>query len=91
MKLLSLFESPRKCKKYVATFDDGKKIHFGAKGYEDYTLHKDDERKMKYIKRHRKRENWLDPISPGTLSRYLLWNKKTLIESIKDYKKRFNV
>lgn len=91
MKLLSLSESSRKCKKYVAIFDDGKKIHFGAKGYEDYTLHKDDERKIKYIQRHRKRENWSDPTAPGTLSRYLLWNKKTLLESLKDFRKRFNV
>ena len=40
-------------KKYTAII--GKKsIHFGAAGYEDYTIHKDDKRKELYIKRHEK-------------------------------------
>ena len=55
--------SKRKTKKYVAFFinNDGKKIktvHFGGKGYSDYTKHKDDDRKLLYLKRHKKRENW---------------------------------
>ena len=33
---------------------DSKKIHFGSKAHEDYTLHKDDRRKDNYIKRHQK-------------------------------------
>ncbi len=36
-------------------------------------------------------ENWDNFMSPGSLSRYLLWNKKTLSASIADYKKNFNL
>jgi hypothetical protein len=31
---------------------NGKKIHFGGKNFSDYTIHKDDERKKRYIARH---------------------------------------
>lgn len=57
----------------------------------DYTIHKDPERKKRYIIRHKKNEHWNDPITAGSLSRYVLWNKPSLRESIKDYKKRFNL
>jgi hypothetical protein len=40
---------------------------------------------------HRKNENWDKPDTPGALSRYILWNKKTLRASIRDFKKRFGV
>ena len=82
-----LKKSTRKNKKYMLVLDN-KKIHFGAKGYEDYTIHKDDKRKDNYIKRHKKRENW-DKINPGSLSRFILWNKKTIRASLKDFNKRF--
>ena len=88
-------DSTNKNKKMMAIFSkDGKKIkttHFGQKGASDYTIHKDNERKQRYINRHKKRENWNNPMSAGSLSRYILWNKKTIKNSIKDYKKRFNL
>jgi hypothetical protein len=83
-------------KKYMAIFydDDGKKkktTHFGAKNMSDFTKHKDEERKQRYLDRHRARENWNDFMSAGSLSRYVLWNKPTLKASIADYKKIFNL
>lgn len=83
-------------KKYMAIFfDDNNKriktIHFGAKGMSDFTIHKDKERKERYLKRHQKRENWNDPKTAGALSKWILWNKPTLKGSIRDYKKRFNL
>ena len=82
-------------KKYTAIFYDGEKkkktIHFGASGYSDFLKHKDEERKKRYIDRHKARENWSDPMTAGALSRYILWNKPTLRASIADYKKRFNL
>ena len=42
--------------KYMVKFD-GRTIHFGAKGYEDYTTHKDPERKARYLARH-SGEDW---------------------------------
>ena len=43
--------------KYLIITAQGKKVRFGAKGYEDFTIHKDEERKQRYIKRHQAREN----------------------------------
>ena len=94
VELVSIKPSPRKAKKLVATFNvNGKvvKTHFGAAGMSDFTKHKDEERKKNYIARHSVNEDWSDPVKAGTLSRYILWNKKTLEASIKDYKRRFRV
>jgi len=55
----------------------------------DYTLHKDEERKNRYIDRHKKNENWNNPLTAGFYSRCILWNKPTITESIKDTNKRF--
>jgi hypothetical protein len=83
-------------KKYKAEFYDksGKKVkttRFGQDGASDYTRHKDDERKQRYIDRHRKRENWNNPTSAGALSRYVLWNKKSVNASVSDYKRKFGL
>ena len=45
----------------IFTDDKGKKVkttHFGAAGFSHYPIHKDDERKKRYIDRHKKSENW---------------------------------
>lgn len=83
-------------KKYMAIFRDekGKKVkttHFGAAGFSHYPIHKNEERKKRYIDRHKKNENWNDKFSAGALSRWILWNKPTLRDSIADYKRRFNL
>lgn len=83
-------------KKLMAIFYDnyGNKIkttHFGASSYSDYTIHKSDERKNRYLNRHRANENWDEYWTAGALSRWILWNKKTLEASIQDYKNRFNL
>jgi len=84
-----------KNKKLKAIFYDGDKkiktVQFGSKGMSDFTIHKDKERKQRYLDRHRKRENWNDPMTAGALSRWILWNKPTLEGSIKDFKKRFKL
>jgi hypothetical protein len=68
-------------------------VHFGAAGYEDFTTHKDETRKQRYITRHRKREDWTAKgiYSPGFWSRWILWNKPTLRGSIADANSRFNL
>jgi len=95
VKLISISKSTRPEKKYMATFDMGdsrtKLVHFGQQGAPDYTLTNDDVRKALYLARHAKNENWNDPTSPGSLSRYVLWNKKTLSASIADFKRRFDL
>lgn len=84
-----------KQKKYKMSFYyNGKKVretHFGAKGYSDFTKHKDIKRKDRYLLRHMKNERWDLFYTPGSLSRWILWNKPTLHESLLDYIKRFDL
>jgi hypothetical protein len=95
MHLESISHSPSSTKKYKAVFrlDSGRTrtIHFGAKGYQDFTMHGDVHRKNFYIKRHTAREDFTNPLTAGALSRWLLWNKPTLEESITDFRHRFHV
>lgn len=93
---VSIGKSTRANKKMVAVFyDEAKKkiktTHFGASGYEDYTTHGEMQRKMNYIARHKDREDWNDYMSSGSLSRWILWNKPTLSESINDYINKFKL
>ncbi len=94
LSLISIKKSPKKDKKYVASFCKNgriKQTHFGAKGMSDYTKHKDKQRKSRYIQRHKSRENWRDPTSAGALSRYILWGKPSFRASVSDYKRRFKL
>ena len=81
-------QSTKPEKKFTAIIDNKKSIHFGAKGMSDYTLHKDDDRKNRYLQRHKK-DHFNTPMYPSFYSTNLLWNKKTLTDSIKDTNKRF--
>ena len=82
-------------KKYMAVFTDKdgktKTTHFGSAGMSDYTKNKDDKRKSAYLARHKKNENWNKYETAGALSRWILWNKTSLTESIKSYKNKFNL
>ena len=88
-------KSDKPKKKYKAVLYDKdnktKTIYFGSAGMSDFTKSKDEDRKKRYIARHRKRENWTVPDTAGSLAKHILWNKPTLRESIVDYKKRFNL
>jgi hypothetical protein len=77
--------------KLVAVFDDGKEISFGAFGYQDFTITGDKQKKKNYLARHRKREDWTNPQTAGALSRWILWNKPNLHDSIRDYVRRFRM
>lgn len=91
LKLKKISKSPIRGKKLRAYFSDGTTTDFGASGYSDFTKHKDVSRRKRYIDRHRSRENWKNPKSPGALSRYVLWNKTSLRASISDYKRKFRL
>jgi len=66
-----------------------KTVQFGAKGYSDMTQHGDPKRMEKYLLRHKASENWDDPMSPGALSRYILWSAPSLEKGIQNYRKKF--
>ena len=84
----------KKGRKFDAGFDkDGREkvVSFGAAGMSNYTKHKDSKRMRRYLTRHRKREDWNKPDTPGALSRWVLWNKPSFEDSLADFKKRFNL
>jgi hypothetical protein len=85
--------SPRKGKRYVAHFDDGAAIHFGDASYQNYTDHKDVIRKNRYIQRHINEAHLWEsaPYTPAALSRWILWNKPDINDSIIDYRRRFDI
>lgn len=72
-------ESNQKNKKYMITLNDGSVIHFGAKGYEDYLDHKDEERRKRYLARATKIKDGKgqltvnDRHSPNFYAVHLLW------------------
>lgn len=98
MKLQRIRKATDGVHKYVATFmqDNGrsKKVRFGAIGYNDYTSFPAeirDERRTRYLKRHKEREEWSSPDTPGALSRWILWEHTSLRAAIRAFKKRFSV
>lgn len=88
-------KSTRSGKKMMAIFYDADKkvktIHFGADGYSDYTIHKDEARRQRYIDRHKSSEDWGNPMTGGTLALYVLWSKPTISAGIAAYKKKFGL
>ena len=82
-------KSNKKDKKYDARIDGKKTVSFGAKGYTDYALSKDRDKKEAYIARRKKNEDWSDPETAGFYAKHLLWNKPTLQASFKDLKSKF--
>ncbi len=101
MKLIDIRPSSNKTKKYDAVFEISpnklRKVSFGGKNYGDYIKYSlddhrlADEKRKAYITRHKVNEDWSDPMKPGTLSRYILWEYRTLPEAIRKYKSRFNL
>lgn len=99
IQLLSIRPSTKADKKMMAEFlvnGRQKTTHFGASGYDDYTLYyqkygKDtaEKHKSSYIARHSAREDFENPTTAGALSYWILWNLPTVEESIQDYKKHF--
>ena len=84
-------KSSNKNKKYDAVIDGKQKISFGDSNYSDFTKHKDEERKQRYIDRRKKNEDWnMSGVkTAGFYSKHVLWNKPTIQASINDINKRF--
>ena len=102
MWLMSIKKSDKPEKKMTAIFckcekknsckgSNHKIVQFGQKGSSTYLDHGDDDKKDAYLKRHKPNESWNEPTTAGALSRWILWNKKTLSASIADFKKRFDL
>lgn len=74
-------KSTRAGKRFMATYANGKVVHFGQAGGKTYIDEGDKAKREAYLARHKKRENWSDPFSAGALSRYLLWGDSTNMET----------
>jgi hypothetical protein len=87
------YKSDKPNKKFYIITSKNKKVYFGAAGMSDMTIHKDEIRKLRYIMRHQKNENWTKSgiDTAGFWSRWYLWNKPTLEASYNDIKKRFSI
>ena len=95
MPTFALLQSDNPDKKFMAMYiDENKKyqkIYFGDSDYDDFTISKDTDRKLLYLNRHRKNENWNDMYSAGFWARHILWNKPTIQKSIADVVKKFHI
>jgi len=89
--------SPTSKKKFtVFIYKNGKKIktvNFGAKGYSDYTKHKDKDRMKRYESRHKTRENWTKSgiKTAGFWSKWILWSSPSLSGAIRKTSNKFNI
>ena len=71
---------------------DGKKISFGATGYDHFTGgHLDEERRKNYEKRHKAIGNFNDINTASVWAYRLLWLKPTMTGAIKDIERKYNV
>ena len=77
--------------KYYIITESGKKVYFGQYGASDFTIHKDEARRQRYIERHKNRENWkksgID--TAGWWSYWYLWYKPTKKEAYNYIKSHF--
>ena len=92
-KSYRLQKFPDSKKKFKIILPNGKSVKFGARGYSDYTIHKDPERMKRYLARHKTREDWtrggLD--TAGFWSRWILWSKPSLSGAIKYTSDKFGI
>ena len=94
---VKLYRSRNGKHKFMAVFPEGPRVHFGLKGFSDYTLHKDKERMKRYVMRHAgsasglrsRRENWsrTGAKTAGFWSRWLLWSKPSFSAALKQTEK----
>ena len=89
---VAIQKTNRKDKKLEAVTDGKKTVPFGQKNSSDFTLHKDVERKARYINRHKgMNEDWTKSGSntAGFYSKHVLWNKDTIQKSVNDLNKKY--
>ena len=96
MKLVNIKVSNKNNKKYIATFQNTnigyKYVYFGVTGYNDFTDGASVEHRQRYLNRHSKSDDLLNPTNAETLARYILWGEsKNIYENINEFKERFNL
>jgi hypothetical protein len=98
-KLVDIKPSTKADKKFMAEFynkteDKTKTIHFGAKGYSDFTLSKNAEQAELYRKRHAKdllTDAAKTGMSPGALAYWVLWTSPSMAQGIRNFKSQYKL
>lgn len=96
MKLLRVERTPNQSKAFRAIFkmdnDKEKRVTFGTSS--NYVLNPDKTKQDRenYLKRHKTREDWEDPLTAGSLSKHILWGEsRNLNTNIRAFKKKFKL
>ena len=86
-------KSTRKDKKLMIIMGPDMVRHFGQAGYDDYTTTNNDLKKKSYIARHSVNEDWTKKgiHSAGFWSRWILWEKATIKEAVKNIQRKFGI
>ena len=94
MNQFILSKSDKLQKKYKVEFvnpETNRKnsLYFGDSRYDDYTTHKDEDRKQRYLQRHTEKKD--NPAKPAFWATNLLWNEPTISGSIRDIEKKYKI
>ena len=82
------YKSDKPNKKYYIITKNDKKVYFGQAGASDFTIHKDEARKQRYINRHKNESKfWHDPDTASYWALKYLWSYPTKEEAYKHIKK----
>lgn len=94
MKVIKVVRANDNKHKYMAVIDDNSKqrlVRFGSYGMSDYTIHKDDERKQRYIARHQAREDWSKSgrLTPGFWAKHYLWTYTSKDKALEEIRRKY--
>jgi len=77
-----------------------KVIRFGQKPYKDFIQYYEEDpekafsKRDAYLQRHRVKESEIwdkNPMTPSALSKWILWNRSTIEESVLSFRKKFKL
>lgn len=77
-------------KKFYIITDRFRRVYFGDTRYEHFTEgHLNEKRRLNYMSRHKKTENWRNRDTAGFWSYHYLWRFPTYAEAYKNIKNLF--
>lgn len=95
VKLISVKRTPGERKEFKAAFilNNGREklVRFGTSSNFVTNPKKTPADRLAYLARHRKNENWTNYMTPGSLSRWLLWEDRSLNTNVRNFRKRFKI
>ena len=88
---VEISKSNKEGKTLKAVIDNKKTVHFGSTPYSDFTQHKDEDRKTRYLARHKKNEDHTKSgiKTAGFYSKNILWSEPTIEQSINKLNKKY--